>query len=448
MSAITVDGDLVHYEKLGRGRPVILLHGWIGSWRYWIPTMQQLQSKFSVYAIDLFGFGDSSKNNTRYSVDHQVALLEAFVKEMAIPKMAMIVHGLGTIVATEYARRNPDKVARLLLVSAPLFEPPGGFQDRTPPGVLNKLTPPPLQTPPAAPANPAAGGASTPPASASTTPAAPAAAPATAPATNNNTPAAPAPASGTPSINDATIPSGSAVDRAVLARALAGLQRSDAPKNADVNPVIAPTTVAAPAAPPAAAPAPTTPPAAASSPSTTPPNAAPAATPGTAASSAASASAAPTRSLVDIVLGKSNHNPLADLFNTQPEALLLKCFKRSEAAYEKIALDIAKTDGAAMKISVSNFDSLEMLDKLHVLDFPMVFVNGEDDQIVENPKDSVWDYLARTKGDDKLLVIPMENVRHFPMLENDRFFRLATDFLEKADIGTIEVGKRWKRRSR
>ena len=46
MSALTLDGDLVHYEVLGRGgRPVILLHGWIGSWRYWIPVMQQLYFK-------------------------------------------------------------------------------------------------------------------------------------------------------------------------------------------------------------------------------------------------------------------------------------------------------------------------------------------------------------------------------------------------------------------
>ena len=59
MSAITIGGDLIHYEKLGRGRPVILVHGWIGSWRYWIPLMQKLHTSFSVYTLDLVGFGDS-----------------------------------------------------------------------------------------------------------------------------------------------------------------------------------------------------------------------------------------------------------------------------------------------------------------------------------------------------------------------------------------------------
>ncbi|MCK7519753.1 MAG: hypothetical protein MZV64_19525 [Ignavibacteriales bacterium] len=31
---------IVHYEVLGRGRPVIFLHGWVGSWKYWIASMQ------------------------------------------------------------------------------------------------------------------------------------------------------------------------------------------------------------------------------------------------------------------------------------------------------------------------------------------------------------------------------------------------------------------------
>jgi len=54
MSAINVGGELVHYEVLGRGRTVILLHGWLGSWRYWIPLMRQLQLRYRVYAVDLF----------------------------------------------------------------------------------------------------------------------------------------------------------------------------------------------------------------------------------------------------------------------------------------------------------------------------------------------------------------------------------------------------------
>lgn len=131
MSAITIEGDLIHYEKLGRGRPVILVHGWIGSWRYWIPLMQQLHMRFSVYTLDLAGFGDSAKNAESYAMAQQVELLHRFMEQLAIPKAAMIGHGLGAMVLTHFAQRYPERVARLLLVSAPLFDV-GGLRERAP----------------------------------------------------------------------------------------------------------------------------------------------------------------------------------------------------------------------------------------------------------------------------------------------------------------------------
>jgi pimeloyl-ACP methyl ester carboxylesterase len=85
MSAIRLGDDLIHYEVLGRGRPVILLHSWVGSWRYWVPTMQQLLLKYRVYALDLYGYGDSVKNPQKYTLDHQVQLLDDFTQQLGIP---------------------------------------------------------------------------------------------------------------------------------------------------------------------------------------------------------------------------------------------------------------------------------------------------------------------------------------------------------------------------
>lgn len=142
MSAITVDGDLVHYEVLGRGgRPVVLLHGWLGSWRYWIPTMRQLQLKYRVYAVDLFGYGDSGKNPAKYSLQSQVRLLDEFMLQLGIPKVALVAHGYGAQVAINYASHYPDRVARMLLASTPLFDP-GDLSSRVPPARLQPLTPP------------------------------------------------------------------------------------------------------------------------------------------------------------------------------------------------------------------------------------------------------------------------------------------------------------------
>ncbi|MCI0709821.1 MAG: alpha/beta hydrolase [Chloroflexi bacterium] len=124
MSAITIGNDLVHYEVLGRGKPVVLVHSWLGSWRYWIPTMQQLSMKYRTYAIDLWGFGDSGRNRDHYHLEGQVALLRAFVEKMGIPKAVFIGHGLGASVITHYAidPQYRNKVHRMMAIAPPLFD--------------------------------------------------------------------------------------------------------------------------------------------------------------------------------------------------------------------------------------------------------------------------------------------------------------------------------------
>lgn len=122
MSAIVLNQEIVHYEVLGRGRPLILLHGWVGSWRYWIPVMQAASVSFRAYGIDLWGFGDSGKNQTCYALEQQCSLLDGFLDQMGIGRVALVGHGLGGILAQMYAQRAPGVVDRIMLVGCPLEE--------------------------------------------------------------------------------------------------------------------------------------------------------------------------------------------------------------------------------------------------------------------------------------------------------------------------------------
>jgi pimeloyl-ACP methyl ester carboxylesterase len=119
MSAILLRDEIVHYEVLGRGRPTIFLHDWVGSWRYWIPSMQAASVSFRAYALDLWGFGDTAKNPSYYSIDQQLNLLEEFLDELGIGKIALVGHGLGAVLALLYAVRHPAAVDRILAVSLP-----------------------------------------------------------------------------------------------------------------------------------------------------------------------------------------------------------------------------------------------------------------------------------------------------------------------------------------
>jgi pimeloyl-ACP methyl ester carboxylesterase len=117
---ILLEGGFVHYESLGRGRPVMFLHGWVGSWQYWFTSMQVISSIFHAYAMDLWGFGDSSSSPPNYSLEQQAALLERFLDEMGIGKVAIVGHGLGALVGMIFASRAPQRVDRLMAVSCPV----------------------------------------------------------------------------------------------------------------------------------------------------------------------------------------------------------------------------------------------------------------------------------------------------------------------------------------
>ncbi len=119
MSAVMLENDLLHYEVLGRGRPVFFLHGWSGSWRYWIPSMQAASLKYRAYALDFWGFGDSVKNQ-KYSLEDQAQLVHDFMDKMGIFRVALVGHGLGALVAIEIASRWPEMVDRFMGVACPM----------------------------------------------------------------------------------------------------------------------------------------------------------------------------------------------------------------------------------------------------------------------------------------------------------------------------------------
>jgi len=144
----------------------------------------------------------------------------------------------------------------------------------------------------------------------------------------------------------------------------------------------------------------------------------------------------------------SNQNPLMESMATANLAgLLAKCFKASEPSYEKLKVDVDKTDDNVLKHSVKNFDSGKMLDVLRLLSMPLVVVHGTDDPIIPPPNENVWQYLTADK-EELLLPIPLPGVRHFPMLEHEPFIRLASQFLEISEISKLEVKERWVRRTR
>lgn len=120
MSSITTDQGIVHYEVFGRGRPVILLHGWLGSWGLWQETMAYLGQYFRTYALDFWGFGESGKKLENYSVPVFVSMVDQFMEQLGIVQAPLVGHSMGGTVSLSLAIERPQRVCKVTVIGSPI----------------------------------------------------------------------------------------------------------------------------------------------------------------------------------------------------------------------------------------------------------------------------------------------------------------------------------------
>jgi pimeloyl-ACP methyl ester carboxylesterase len=120
VSSITTDQGIVHYEVYGRGRPVILLHGWLGSWGLWQETMGYLGGFYRTYALDFWGFGESGKKRETYAVGDFVSLVNQFMEQLGIVHAPLVGHSMGGTVSLSVAIQYPERVSKVVVVGSPM----------------------------------------------------------------------------------------------------------------------------------------------------------------------------------------------------------------------------------------------------------------------------------------------------------------------------------------
>lgn len=131
MSSIVTDqGLLLHYQSIGRGEPVILLHGWVNSWRVWRDSMLALRDtgKYRVYTLDFWGFGESSKGTnssapiptSAFEIDSYVQMVYEFMEKLGIQQATILGHSMGGTVALKMALAHPERVKKVAVVGSPV----------------------------------------------------------------------------------------------------------------------------------------------------------------------------------------------------------------------------------------------------------------------------------------------------------------------------------------
>ncbi|HEY2979705.1 MAG TPA: alpha/beta hydrolase [Anaerolineales bacterium] len=120
MSSITTDQGIVHYEVYGRGKPVILLHGYQGSWGLWQQTMGYLGAFYRTYALDFWGFGESGTKQQTFAVQDFVNLVDQFMEQLGIARAPLVGHSMGGTVSLMVAMKYPQRVQKVVVVGSPI----------------------------------------------------------------------------------------------------------------------------------------------------------------------------------------------------------------------------------------------------------------------------------------------------------------------------------------
>jgi len=121
---LTVRGIRVRYASVGRGKPLLLLHGWGSSLDAFADLTQDLGRFFRVTAFDFPGHGSSDLPATTWTVDDFVELTLELMADLGIARPSVVAHSFGGRVAIKLAAARPDAVDRLVLVDSAGVPPP------------------------------------------------------------------------------------------------------------------------------------------------------------------------------------------------------------------------------------------------------------------------------------------------------------------------------------
>ena len=119
---LTAEGVTLRYKELGAGDAVVLIHGYTASLESLTPLADSLAPTHRVIALDVRGFGKSSKfaEASRFG-QHLVDDVVRLMDHLKVDRAHLIGHSMGALIAANVAARYPARVSSAALVAGPFY---------------------------------------------------------------------------------------------------------------------------------------------------------------------------------------------------------------------------------------------------------------------------------------------------------------------------------------
>ncbi len=114
----TSDGQTAVGLKMGKGSPIIIVHGLGGHKEDFKAVMAELSSKHTVYAFDMLGFGQSSRVAPSVGIGRQAEVIKALMDSENLDKAVVVGNSLGGWVAATFAAKYPSRTDKLIVIDA------------------------------------------------------------------------------------------------------------------------------------------------------------------------------------------------------------------------------------------------------------------------------------------------------------------------------------------
>ena len=112
------DGTYIRYKVIGNGPPLLLLHTFRNRLEYSDLLAQELINDYSIYALDLPGFGESPINiETNYDQEYFTMAITEFITKLDLSDVTIAGESIGGILPTTVSLKIPNRIKKLLCIN-------------------------------------------------------------------------------------------------------------------------------------------------------------------------------------------------------------------------------------------------------------------------------------------------------------------------------------------